>query len=66
MTPSLTGNRLCVKRLLGAVVLVLMLCGTTMAFAKQHKPPKPLHKNAPHSYTKHEATKHPTVIHSKS
>jgi hypothetical protein len=64
-TPSLAGIRLCVKRFVGAAVLLMALSATAVAHARQHKPPKPLHKNAPHPYTKHEAAKHPKAIHAK-
>ena len=48
-----------------AAALMMLVLGVP-AFAKTYKPPKPLHKNAPHTYTKHKADKHPTAVHPKS
>jgi len=51
------------KKLFAMTVVILALAGTAFAHTKQHRPPKPLHKNTPHSYTKHEPAHHPTAIH---
>jgi hypothetical protein len=45
-----------------AVVLVAVT-STAFAHTRHHRPPKPLHKNAPHSFTKHEPARHPKAIH---
>ena len=45
------------KRFLSAALLLLVFASP--AFARTKRPPKPLHKNTPHPYTKHQATKHP-------
>jgi hypothetical protein len=54
------------KKLLVAVLFLLVFAGPAFAGTKHHRPPKPLHKNAPHPYTKHEATKHPAAVHPHS
>jgi len=51
------------KKLLAFVLFLFVIAGPAFAGVKQHRPPKPLHKNAPHTYTKHEATKHPAAVH---
>jgi hypothetical protein len=51
------------KKLLAVALLLMMFAGPALAGTKHHRPPKPLHKNAPHPYTKHEPAKHPTTIH---
>ena len=51
------------KKLLVTAVLLFVFAGPAVVYAKQHRPPKPLHKNPPHPYTKHKAAKHPTPVH---
>jgi len=51
------------KKLLAAALFLFVSVGLAFAGTKQHRPPKPLHKNAPHPYTKHEASKHPVAVH---
>jgi hypothetical protein len=51
------------KKTLAAALLLMVFAGPAIAAAKEHRPPKPLHKNAPHPYTKHEAAKHPAAVH---
>jgi hypothetical protein len=51
------------KKFLAAAMLLLVFAGPAFARTKQHRPPKPLHKNAPHQFTKHQATKHPAAVH---
>ena len=51
------------KKFLAAAMLLLVFAGPSFARTKQHRPPKPLHKNAPHQFTKHQATKHPVAVH---
>jgi hypothetical protein len=51
------------KKLLAAALLLMVFAGPAFAHSKHHRPPKPLHKNAPHPYTKHNAAKHPAPIH---
>jgi hypothetical protein len=58
------GNHLDMKKLYAAALLLVALTG--MAYARTKHPAKPLHKNAPHTYTKHTAAKHPKTIHAHS
>jgi hypothetical protein len=51
------------KRIIAAFLLLMVFAGPAFAGTKHHRPPKPLHKNAPHQYTKHNAAKHPTPVH---
>jgi hypothetical protein len=51
------------KKILAAALLLMVFAGPAFARTRHHRPPKPLHQNAPHSYTKHHATKHPTAVH---
>jgi hypothetical protein len=51
------------KKLLAAALLLMLFAGPAFARIRNHRPPKPLHKNAPHPYTKHNATKHPAPVH---
>jgi hypothetical protein len=51
------------KKLLAVAFLLLVFTSSAIARTKQHRPPKPLHKNAPHQYTKHQAAKHPAPVH---
>jgi len=51
------------KKLLFAALLLAVFSSSAVARTKQHRPPKPLHKNAPHPYTKHQPAKHPTPVH---
>jgi len=44
-------------------LLLAVFSSSAVARTKQHRPPKPLHKNAPHPYTKHQPAKHPTPVH---
>jgi hypothetical protein len=51
------------KKLALAALMLVVLASPALAFAKTHRPPKPLHKNPPHPFTKHQPTKHPKTIH---
>ncbi|MGC1460730.1 MAG: hypothetical protein WA802_00925 [Terracidiphilus sp.] len=51
------------NKLFAAALFLVLSTGPAFAGVKHHRPPKPLHKNAPHQYTKHEATKHPAAVH---
>jgi hypothetical protein len=51
------------NKLLAAALLLMVLTAPAFAGTKHHRPPKPLHKNAPHAYTKHQAAKHPAADH---
>jgi uncharacterized protein YxeA len=49
------------KKILATALFLIVLVGPAFVYAKH--PPKPLHKNAPHPYTKHHADKHPATVH---
>ena len=51
------------KKLALAALMLVVLASSALAFARTHRPPKPLHKNPPHPYTKHKPAQHPTVVH---
>jgi hypothetical protein len=51
------------KKFLAAALLLMVFSTSAFARTKHHRPPKPLHKNAPHQFTKHKAAQHPTVHH---
>jgi opacity protein-like surface antigen len=51
------------KKLLAAALLFVVFASSALAHARSHRPPKPLHKNPPHPYTKHQAAKHPKTVH---
>jgi hypothetical protein len=51
------------KKLALAALMLVVLASSALAVAKTYRPPKPLHKNPPHPYTKHKPAKHPTAVH---
>jgi hypothetical protein len=51
------------NKLFAATLFLALFTSPAFAGVKHHRPPKPLHKNAPHQFTKHQATKHPATVH---
>jgi hypothetical protein len=51
------------KKLALAALMLVVLASSALAVAKTYRPPKPLHQNSPHPFTKHKPAKHPTAVH---